>query len=136
MGRGLALAGAGIVTAVAVTTLAVVLPPRVATDQYVSLVDTLRAHERPGDRVLLYPDEDWPLFAAKYPGTWDKAPAGMDYSPESVASLLQPVWAVDRGPVGGYHAEGATGRPGGAGARLAGRRTRPPAPTGISTRPG
>ncbi len=92
VGRALSLAGAGIVAAVAVAALVVVLPGRVASDQYVSLVDTLRAHERPGDKVLLYPDQDWPLFAARFPGPWEKAPAGMDFSPESVGGLLAPVW--------------------------------------------
>ena len=72
--------------------LLALMPGRVATDQYVSLVDTLRAHEHPQDRVLLYPDEDWPLFAARYPGSWEKVPAGMDLAPENVPALLAPIW--------------------------------------------
>ena len=87
-----ACAGAGLAASVALAGLLALLPGRVATDQYVSLVETLRAHEHPGDRVLLYPDEDWPLFAARYPGEWAKVPAGMDLTADNVTGLLDPVW--------------------------------------------
>jgi hypothetical protein len=87
----------GLVLSVAVAGLLALMPGRVATDQYISLVDTLRAHEHPGDRVLLYPDEDWPLFAARYGGSWEKVPAGMDLTPENTPSLLAPIWEASEG---------------------------------------
>jgi mannosyltransferase len=90
---GVAYAGAGVVSAVAVAGLLTLLPGRVASDQYVTLVNTLVAHERAGDGVLLYPDEDWPLFAARYSGTWEQVPAGMDLTPENLPGLIEPVWA-------------------------------------------
>ena len=95
LGRRAKVAGivaGGVVLSVALAGLLALMPGRVATDQYVSLVDTLRAHEHPQDRVLLYPDEDWPLFAARYPGSWEKVPAGMDLTPENVPALLAPIW--------------------------------------------
>jgi hypothetical protein len=98
--RALALAGAVIVCAVAVASILAMLPGRVTTDQYASLVDTIRAHEHPGDRVLLYPDEDWPLFAARYQGAWEKAPGGMEFSAKGVAGLLAPIWESAEGSPG------------------------------------
>jgi 4-amino-4-deoxy-L-arabinose transferase-like glycosyltransferase len=94
---GAAYAGAGIAVAVAVAGLLALMPARVATDQYVSLVRTVTAREHPGDRVLLYPDEDWPLFAARYPGAWEKVPAGMSLTPENTDALLGPVWQAADG---------------------------------------
>lgn len=90
--RGLAMAGCGAVAAVALSGACALLPGRTATDQYVSLVDTLQAHQRAGDAVLLYPDEDWPLFAARYAGSWQKVPAGMHLTRENVDALLGPAW--------------------------------------------
>ena len=115
-----ACAGAGLAASVALAGLLALLPGRVATDQYVSLVETLRAHEHPGDRVLLYPDEDWPLFAARYPGEWAKVPAGMDLTADNVTGLLDAGVAGSRGAVGRDDAEGAGNRPGRAGAAVAG----------------
>lgn len=95
--RIVTVAGAGIVAAVGVAGLLALLPGRVATDQYVSLVHTLQARELSGDAVLLYPDEDWPLFAARYPGRWEKVPAGMSLTPENADALLTPVWQAADG---------------------------------------
>jgi mannosyltransferase len=88
----MAYGGAGVMCAAAVAGLLTLFPGRVASDQYVTLVNTLLAHERAGDRVLLYPDEDWPLFAARYGGEWAKVPAGMDLTAENAPGLLQPQW--------------------------------------------
>ncbi len=90
--RAAALVGAGIVSVGCRMGILALLPGRVATDQYVSLARTIQAHEHPGDKVLLYPDEDWPLFAAQYPGEWEKAPTRMDFTPQGVDGLLAPIW--------------------------------------------
>ncbi len=90
--RGLALLGCAAVVAVALAGAAALLPGRTSTDQYASLVATLEAHRHDGDAVLLYPDEDWPLFAARHAGEWHKVPAGMHLTPENVEALLAPVW--------------------------------------------
>lgn len=95
--RGLALAGCGAVVAMALAGAGALLPGRTSTDQYTSLVATLEAHQHDGDAVLLYPDEDWPLFAGRYGGAWHKVPAGMDLTRENVEELLASVWEGGEG---------------------------------------
>ncbi len=95
--RFLGLAGAGIVAGVSLTGLAALYTGRGQTDQYLSLAATLEAHRRPADAVVLYTDADWPLFAAHYPGQWDRVPGGMTISPESVEGLLSPIWEKAEG---------------------------------------
>lgn len=93
----LAVTGAGVVAAVAFAGVLAVLPGRVASDDYASLAATLGAHRHAGDRVLLYPDDDWPLFAGGYAGDWAQVPGHMDYTPDSVAGVLAPVWDAAEG---------------------------------------
>ncbi len=90
--RLLGLAGVGVVAGVSLAGLAALYTGRGQTDQYLSLAATLQAHRRPADAVVLYTDADWPLFAAHYPGQWDRVPGGMTISPESVDGLLSPIW--------------------------------------------
>lgn len=95
--RAAAWIGTGIVVGVALAGLTAFLPGRVQTDQYTSLAATLDAHRRSEDAVFLYPDEDWPLFAGQYAGSWLKVPAGMALTPESVENLLAGAWAGAEG---------------------------------------
>jgi mannosyltransferase len=67
-------------------------PGRVLADDYKSLALTLRACQRPGDAVVLYTDQDWPVFAYHYAGPWFKIPHALQVTPEAAAAYLSPVW--------------------------------------------
>ena len=67
-------------------------PERVLVDDYKSLAATLRAHQRPEDAVVLYPDRDWPVFSYHYAGTWHKIPHALRMTPEAAEAWLAPVW--------------------------------------------
>ena len=65
-------AAAALVVAGAVWGLARYYPERILTDDWKSLVATLRAYGRADDAVVLYTDKDWPVFSYHYPGQWQK----------------------------------------------------------------
>jgi hypothetical protein len=65
---------------------------RLRHDDLVSLTATLRAFMRPTDRVVLYSDRDWPLFAAQYAGDWRGVPYGAHVDATSANNLLSSIW--------------------------------------------
>lgn len=65
---------------------------RLRHDDLISLANTLRAFMRPADRVVLYSDRDWPLFAAQYAGEWRGVPYGANVEAASADNLLSSVW--------------------------------------------
>ncbi|MDY7039294.1 MAG: glycosyltransferase family 39 protein, partial [Chloroflexota bacterium] len=65
---------------------------RYLLDDYKSLASTLRAYHRPTDAVVLYTDVDWPVFAYHWAGPWRGVPNPIQYSPQSAADFLQPIW--------------------------------------------
>ncbi len=85
--------GIGLTLAVAFAGLITVLSGRTQTDQYLSAAATVQAHRRERDAVLIYTDQDWPLFAARYAGAWHGAPKGMRFDSGNVDGLLAPLWA-------------------------------------------
>jgi 4-amino-4-deoxy-L-arabinose transferase-like glycosyltransferase len=80
------------VVAIAAYSLAPVYRHRARRDDYASLVDTLEAHRRPGDVVVLHNDKDWPILAAHYDGDWQGVPYGRPVTDEFAAGLLDPLW--------------------------------------------
>ncbi len=65
---------------------------RTATDDYPSIAQTLVAHRRPEDAVLLYVDRDWPIFVAHYPGSRNDLSYGAPWDADAVQTALAPVW--------------------------------------------
>jgi hypothetical protein len=95
--RWVAVVGAGLAIAAALSGLAPFYPGRARRDDYVSLAATLRAHRHPADKVILQTDKDWPLFAAQYAGDWQGVPYGAQMDTEGARALLQPLWRQAEG---------------------------------------
>jgi len=93
----LALVLAAIVILVAAYGLWHYYPSRILVDDFKSVVATLRAHQQPGDGVVLYNDEDWPTFVYHYPGEWVGIPNGQRMTPESAAHYLADLWQESDG---------------------------------------
>jgi 4-amino-4-deoxy-L-arabinose transferase-like glycosyltransferase len=72
-------------------------PGRVLLDDYKALQATLRAHQRPGDAVVLYTDKDWPIFAYHHPGQWWGVPHAQPMTSDLAAAYLAPMWDDHQG---------------------------------------
>ncbi len=73
-------------------------PGRVRRDDYMSIAQTLQAHRRPDDQVLLYVDRDWPVFTAYYSGARASVPYGLAWRDDvAVAAWIAPLWAAADG---------------------------------------
>jgi mannosyltransferase len=86
-----------IVVAAALVGLGSYYRGRILEDDYQSLVATLRAYERPGDAVVLYPDRDWPVFSYHYADRWFKVPYAQWMTAESAAAYMAPLWEAHQG---------------------------------------
>ena len=81
-----------VVVAAPVYGLSVYYAGRIRTDDYPSLAATLRAYQRPDDAVVLYTDQDWPVFAYHYPGRWYKVPHALQVTAEAADAYMSPIW--------------------------------------------
>jgi 4-amino-4-deoxy-L-arabinose transferase-like glycosyltransferase len=95
--RFLAAASATVVAVVALVGLGTLYPGRARTDDYLSVSAALAAYRQPGDNILLHPDQDWPLFAAHYAGSWQGIPAGLPVETSGARELLADLWARSDG---------------------------------------
>jgi len=82
----------GVVVAAPAYGLSVYYAGRILNDDYPSLVATLRAYQRPNDAVVLYTDQDWPVFAYHYPGQWYKVPHALRVTAEAAATYMSSIW--------------------------------------------
>jgi 4-amino-4-deoxy-L-arabinose transferase-like glycosyltransferase len=94
---GLGLIGAGFVGYVALFGLSGYHRSRVLVDDFASLTATLQAYERPSDAIILYSDNDWPIFAHYYAGEWRGVPGAWQMTPEQAADFLTPIWEESEG---------------------------------------
>lgn len=78
--------------AIQVWSLAAYYRDRYLTDDYQSVSQTLAAHVRPGDGVLLHTDQPWPVFAYHYDKPFAGTPNAQEATPASVESFLGPLW--------------------------------------------
>ncbi len=78
--------------AIQVWSLAAYYRDRYLPDDYQSVAQTLAAHIRPGDGVLLHTDQPWPVFAYHYDQPFAGTPNAQEATPASVDSFLRPLW--------------------------------------------
>ncbi|MBN1642403.1 MAG: glycosyltransferase family 39 protein [Anaerolineae bacterium] len=72
-------------------------PARMIRDDYKSLAATLHAFVRDSDRVVLYTDKDWPVFAYHHPGPWQGVPHAQQITVEWADAFLAPLWDAGEG---------------------------------------
>jgi hypothetical protein len=72
-------------------------PERILTDDWKSLVATLTAYQQVGDAVVLYTDQNWPVFSYHYDARWHKIPHALQVTPLEAETYLSPIWEAHEG---------------------------------------
>ncbi len=84
--------GAGIAVYAALFGLNSYHSNRVIFDDFPSLTATIKAYRQPDDAVVLYTDNDWPIFAYHYAGFWHGIPGAWQMTPQQANDFLEPIW--------------------------------------------
>ncbi len=90
--RGRALLLLSVVIIIAWTSLVPVYENPARRDDYRSLAEMLRAYRQPDDVVLLYTDQQWPIFTAQYTGEWVGLPYATPIDAAYADRFLSPLW--------------------------------------------
>ena len=90
--RLLGFVGAGIAVYTALFGLNNYHSSRVLFDDFPSLTATIEAYQQPNDAVVLYSDNDWPIFAHHYAEFWHGIPGAWQMTPQQANDFLDPIW--------------------------------------------
>jgi len=90
--RGRAVLLLSSIIAIAWTSLVPIYQNPARRDDYRSLAELLRAHRQPQDTVLLYTDQQWPIFTAQYTGEWIGLPYATPIDAAYADRFLTPLW--------------------------------------------
>lgn len=86
------LALLALLAAVQVWSLTTYYRDRFLSDDYISVAQTLNAHVRADDSVLLHTDQPWPVFAFHYHHPFSGTPNAQEATADGVDSFLRLLW--------------------------------------------
>ena len=84
--------GAGIAVYAALFGLNNYHTSRALADDFLSLTATIEAYQQPNDAVVLYTDNDWPIFAHHYAQFWHGVPGAWQMTEQQANDYLEPIW--------------------------------------------
>jgi 4-amino-4-deoxy-L-arabinose transferase-like glycosyltransferase len=90
--RPLGFLGASLAVYVALFGLNNYHSSRVLFDDFPSLTATIEVYQQPNDAVVLYTDNDWPIFAHHYAQFWYGIPGAWQMTPPQANDFLEPIW--------------------------------------------